>query len=163
WSPFLAGAGRGPRLRYSDPERQSSSSDAPYPPSQCEYAMQIVRALGPGLAGYVFGPGLPPRGQRAGVRPDPRTSPLIRASETYFPPSLRRHTLFLLMSDSPYYVNQLDAATREEYRWAHAKAAEVLEAARSAAMVAGSDFGSDDFIDRAHLSEAGGRKLADLV
>ena len=90
-------------------------------------------------------------------------APLIRALYACFPPSARRRSLFLVLSDNPHYVERLERPARDSYRWGMAKEAEVVEAAGFAALAVGSGFPAADYIDRCHLTEEGGRRLARCV
>ncbi|MBI1915736.1 MAG: hypothetical protein HYS12_13535 [Planctomycetes bacterium] len=160
WSPLLVAGVTAPHLVYAD---IGGPLEVSHPPAERERARRIVRGFAESLGPLVFGPSLPPRGQRKGLRPDPTQSPLVRDLETCFPAPTRRRTLILVTHDSPFYVNELAPAAREEYAWAVAKAAEVLEAAGYGALDVCGDFAVRDFDDQLHLSESGGNKLADRV
>jgi hypothetical protein len=69
----------------------------------------------------------------------------------------------LVMSDSPAFVERLQPRLRDDYHWVIAKFTEIGEAAGCETIAIGRDFAVDDFVDRCHLSEKGGRKLAQLV
>jgi len=160
WSPFLVAGVTSPHLVYAD---TGGPLEVSHPPSERERARRLVRGFADSLGGEVFGPALPPSGQRKGLRPNPGKSPLVHDFETSFPARTRPRTLILVTHDSPFYVNELEPVARAEYRWAVAKAAEVLEAAGFGTLDVGGDFAVRDFDDQLHLSESGGRKLADQV
>ena len=88
---------------------------------------------------------------------------MVRNLWECFPPPTRQRSLLLVMSDNPTYVNRLPDAVRADYRWGVVKLNEVIEAAGFAALAVGGDFAANDFIDRCHLSEKGGKALARTV
>ena len=65
-----------------------------------------------------------------------------------------------MLPDSPYYVERLAPDERARYRDVLRLAVACLERAGFAALEAGRGYGIEDFNDRCHLSEAGGRRLA---
>ena len=78
-------------------------------------------------------------------------------------PLLRPHTLILLNKNAPYYLDRLSPAERARDVSVYAACAQIFRDHGIACEVAGDDFESADYIDRAHLSAEGGRKLAQLV
>lgn len=88
---------------------------------------------------------------------------LIADIETSIVPSLRPHTLILLNKNAPYYLDRLKPEERAQDNSVYAACAQVFRDHGIACAVAGENFESLDYIDRAHLSADGGRKLARLV
>ena len=64
----------------------------------------------------VLGTPSPPAGARERVGQYLEQSPLVQTARACFPAPLRRHTLLLLLSESPYFVDELEPALRESYR-----------------------------------------------
>lgn len=83
--------------------------------------------------------------------------------EASFPPLLRPHTLMLLNKNAAYYLDRLSQAERERDAFVYASSAQIWREHGIACEVAGEGFEPVDYIDRAHLSSDGGRKLAPLV
>ena len=134
-----------PRKVYGDEERGGLVPfDSRYPPARDAIELAIVRyfsQIGPSL---YDGPQVPvPEGLRA-----------------VFPAPCRHRTLVLLCHESPYYVRRLTPEERARYRGAFAAAVPCLEDEGFAALQVGKDYTTDDYFDRCHLSEAGGRRLA---
>jgi hypothetical protein len=88
------------------------------------------------------------------------SAPVSVGLRACFPAACRRRTLLVVLPDSPYYVNRLTPAERANYREVLRLIAWSLGEAGFATLEAGRDFGVEDFIDRCHLSEEGGRRLA---
>jgi len=80
-----------------------------------------------------------------------------------FPTALRPRMVMLLSPASPYYRDQLTSDERARDRFAFAAYEEVWRRHGIACVTAGTDFTAADYLDRIHLSPAGGRKLAALV
>ena len=80
-----------------------------------------------------------------------------------FPPALRPRVLMLLSPASPYYRDRLTPAERARDHFAFAAYEEVWRRHGIACVTAGADFTAEDYLDRIHLSPAGGRKLAALA
>ncbi len=78
-------------------------------------------------------------------------------------PSLRPHTLIILNKNCPYYLNLLTASERARDTAVYADSAQIWRDHGIACAVSGEDYESIDYIDRAHLSSDGGRKVARLV
>src|SRR5207244_6152485 len=133
-----------------------------YPPGDYPRSMEILRNFSPS-ASHVFGGPWPLPADRDTVRPDPERATLVQLFRRCFPVFLRPRSLVLSVHDSPYYVAQLTAPERADYRFCHAMMARVLEAGGFAALDVGGDFAAADYLDRCHLSEEGGRKLARRV
>jgi hypothetical protein len=163
WTPQMAGKPfTAPRQTFADPEvRVRSVREARLEPD--ERSLDIVRGCAVGFPGLVLGKLLPPVGAREGVKLDPDLSPLARNARACFPPEVRSHSLLLVLRDSPHVVNRLEPPLKADYDWAQANAARMLELAGFASLAVGQDFTEDDFVDRCHLSEEGGRKLASKV
>lgn len=83
--------------------------------------------------------------------------------EASFPPLLRPRTLMLLGECASYYLDRLTPAERERDRIVYQACAQIWRDHGIACEVAGEGFAPVDYVDRAHLSRDGGRKLADLV
>src|SRR5581483_8679418 len=77
-----------------------------------------------------------------------------------FPDACRRRTLLVVLPDSPHFVRRLTPAEQTNYREVLRLMAWGLGQAGFATLEAGRDFGVDDFFDRCHQTEEGGRKLA---
>lgn len=78
-------------------------------------------------------------------------------------PALRPRTLVLLIENAPYYRDLLDPVEKEQAHFVQHAFARLWRDHGVACEVAGEDFTSLDYVDRAHLSGSGGRKLAELV
>jgi hypothetical protein len=88
------------------------------------------------------------------------SAPVPAGLRVCFPAACRRRTLLLVLPDSPHYVERLTPEERARYREVLRLATAGLERAGFTALEAGRDFGVEDFNDRCHLSEEGGRRLA---
>jgi lysophospholipase L1-like esterase len=150
WSPALAGAvWGGHKQNFWAARRRCELPEGPvpfearYPPALDAPSLEIVR--GWSVAAPLFaGGGAPvPAGLRA-----------------CFPEPCRRRALLVVLPDSPYYVEQLTPAERARYRDVLPVAVSGLEQAGFVALEAGRGYTVEDFFDRCHLSEEGGRRLA---
>jgi hypothetical protein len=151
WAPVLEYAvwhGRGrpfwaPRQRCELPEGGPPPMAARYPAALEALNMATVRGwsgYGPLFAGENA---VWPAGLRA-----------------CFPAPCRARTLLAVLPDSPYYVGRLTAEEQARYWEVQRLAVAGLRRAGFATVEAGRGYGVEDFNDRCHLSEAGGRRLA---
>lgn len=88
---------------------------------------------------------------------------MIADIEAAMVPPLRPRTLMLLNKNAPYYLDRLSPEERARDVFVYAACARIWRNHGIACEIAGEDFTSADYIDRAHLSGEGGRKLARLV
>jgi lysophospholipase L1-like esterase len=150
WAPPLDGAvwnGRprafwAPRQRCELPEVPMTAATR-YPAALDAQSMEILRfwsGLAPAFAGA--------------------SAPVPAGLRACFPAACRRRTLLLVLPDSPYYVERLTPAERANYREVLRVIAWGLGQAGFVTLEAGRGFGTEDFVDRCHLSEEGGRRLA---
>jgi hypothetical protein len=160
WAKLLL-QGYSARRRLIDPI--SAGEWERYPAHLHEESMGILRTFKDCCPSLLLGAPFPPPSQRAALRVDPESGTLVRSCREVFAPPLRSRMLILSMHDSPYYVEQLTPAEQVDYQFCHALMVRTLEAGGFAALEAGGNFGKDDFLDRCHLSEEGGRKLARQV
>jgi hypothetical protein len=152
WSPahvFSLWHGRpqpfwGPRRRCEWPEPGPLPLPLRYPAAWDAQALAVVRDWADHGAPFFVGPNAP-------------VPVLLRA---WFPAPCRGRTLLLVLPDSPYYVERLTPAERARYHEVLRLAVTVAEQTGFAALGAGRGYGVEDFNDRCHLSEAGGRRLA---
>jgi lysophospholipase L1-like esterase len=83
--------------------------------------------------------------------------------EAAFVPALRPRMLMLLIQNSAHHRNRLSPEEKSRDDLVYAASAQIWRDHGIACEVVGTDFAPVDFIDRAHLSSDGGRKLARLV
>jgi hypothetical protein len=151
WAPPLTGAVWGGRKQpFWAPRQRCELPDGPLPPEARypaeadAFSAEVVRVWSTLAPGFVGGASAPvPAGLRA-----------------CFPAACRRRTLLVVLPDSPYYVNRLTPAERANYREVLRLIAWGLGEAGFVTLEAGRGFGVEDFIDRCHLTEEGGRRLA---
>lgn len=79
------------------------------------------------------------------------------------PTPFRDVSLIVWIATSPFYANHLDDEARAGHDANMIAAAQAVRDAGFRAMEIGRDWSSDDYIDLGHLSEQGGRRLADAV
>ncbi len=80
-----------------------------------------------------------------------------------FPPALRARTLMVLSQNAPFYRSRLTPSELERDNIVFDACAKVWESVGVSTLVCGADFENIDFVDRTHLTQSGGRKLAELV
>ena len=80
-----------------------------------------------------------------------------------FPSLLRARTVLLLNQNAPVYRRQLSPSERARDEIVFAGYAQLWRDHGIACHIAGADFSDADFLDRTHLSAAGGEKLAQLT
>jgi hypothetical protein len=117
-----------------------------YPVAVEGIAMKIVGAWGAGGLGMVQG--------------GDRNCALARYVHDCFPEAVRPRTLILVIRDSPHYVSRLHSAEQARYAATFPATVRVLEANGLSALDVGGDYSDLDYVDRCHLSEQGGRRLA---
>ena len=78
----------------------------------------------------------------------------------FLPPVLRERTLLLAMRLAPDFVARLSPEEQADHDAAFAVLVGAVEKLGLAALAVEADYSAEDFVDRVHLSEAGGRKLA---
>jgi len=81
----------------------------------------------------------------------------------HIPERVRRLTLWVVLPESPFYVDQLSPERRARYRTFQPVMAQEMEQRGFSTLVCGMDFTADDYIDRVHLSPQGGVKLTQSV
>jgi hypothetical protein len=86
-------------------------------------------------------------------------APAIERLAVAIPEPDRRRTLLVAVPDNPYYVNQLASHEQALYREVFTVALGSLREAGFATLEVGRDYTEEDFADRCHLSEPGGRRL----
>jgi len=84
-------------------------------------------------------------------------------STQVFPPAMRARSLIVTIRQSPFYTDHFTAAERSAYDGNYAAVVDVLRRGEFHAADLGRDWAADDFVDGWHISEAGGRKLADAI
>jgi hypothetical protein len=100
---------------------------------------------------------------RGELRPLDRAfwGPVMRLVEEIVPPRLRAVTLAVVHLDSPFYLSRLSSDQRAHMlAQADFLATTLTEIGFRSTVVVGKDLGEDDYLDRAHLSVDGGRKMA---
>lgn len=161
WAPLLRN--HFPRPRQAIPDFYDVEAPAGRAPPPSEGDMKLLVSFAETAGAQAIGRPLPPPGERASLRSRPADSPLVRNLWRCFPPPTRQRSLILVISDNPTYVERLPPRTQDDYHWGFARLAEVIRAAGFPALAVGEDFSGDDFIDRCHLTEQGGRALAQAV
>jgi hypothetical protein len=91
---------------------------------------------------------------------DPEKSLMCQEFWASFPGPYRARTLVLIPHESPHYVRQLTPAEQDVYRDLAVRQVRILEAAGFASLEVGRGYTEEDFLDRCHLSETGGLRLA---
>jgi hypothetical protein len=147
WVPLPSGRFTRARQAIADPNIRSLKSDH-YLPAEDARSMEIVEEF----ARY-----------REALSLEEYRSQIISGLKACFPAPAQKRTLVLVMSDSPAFVERLKPRLKEDYHWAITKLTEIGQAAGCESLAVGGDFAVDDFVDRCHLSEKGGRKLAQLI
>jgi len=87
----------------------------------------------------------------------------LAASLDLLPDPVRTHLLVLAIRLSPYYTDHYVAAERAGYQENHRRLIDTLRGAGVRSMDVGEGWTGNDYVDGAHLSESGGRKLAAAV
>ena len=90
-------------------------------------------------------------------------STLANAARNCFPEPGRKRTLLLVLRDSPYYVTKLTHDEQAAYGETAATTVEGLKDVGFSAQEIGRNYSPDDYVDRCHLSEVGGKRLAEDV
>jgi hypothetical protein len=153
WTLMTRSAFTRPRRGFLDPDPgELVPSSQRYAPAFQEVSMTILR-------GWID------RGRSFGLAPADAAgrSCFEAAVKPSVPASLRGRTLFLVVHDNPYYVDQLAPVERAEYRASFAGAAQALREMGFAAVEIGRDYTVEEFYDRCHIGEAGGRRMANDV
>jgi lysophospholipase L1-like esterase len=146
-----------PRKRYTDPDLGPPPLAHRYPPAL--EAVESTRLHGwvrngrAMIRGYHLSPGQPDV-------LDPARSPMCQELSAAFPEPFRARTLLLIHSDSPHYLKQLTPTEQEAYHDLALRQVRVLEKAGFAALEVSHGYTEEDFVDRGHLSESGGLRLA---
>jgi hypothetical protein len=86
-----------------------------------------------------------------------------RALGAWIPSSDRKRTLVLCIPESPYYVHRLGSVEQAQYAEVISMAAAAFERGGFPALEVGKGYTVEDYFDRVHLSEQGGRRLAGEV
>jgi hypothetical protein len=146
-----------PRKRYADP-------DLGPPPMAARYRPELEAVESTRLHGWLRNGGAMIRGYHlAPGQPDvldPSRSPMCQELWGAIPGPFRARTLLLIHSDSPHYLKQLTPAEQEAYHDLAVRQVRVLELAGFASLEVGHGYGIEDYVDRAHLGESGGLKVA---
>jgi hypothetical protein len=148
WAPDLSPTINRPRKRYADPDGAVG-----HPTGQVAVVLDaqntdIVRSF-LAAASYAEGP--------------VDDCYLARCIRDCFPEAARRRSLMLVVRDSPRYVGRLSPVEQTAYAAIFPAWVRVLEANGMAALDIAGDYSEQDFADRCHLSEQGGRRLAQDV
>ncbi len=152
WSPFVGPSFTKPRRKYSDLDPGPNLPfETRYTPALHEWSMYVLRGWTAGTEALVAG------------KDADGTPALEKNLLPCFPPDTRERTLLLAVWDSPYYYAQLDSAEQQRYAATFGALVPALERLGFAALEVGEDYTVDDFYDRCHLSEQGGRRLAEEV
>lgn len=88
---------------------------------------------------------------------------LTREIGASLPPALRPRTIAVLTQNAKYYRDRFTPSELARDRVIFDAAAAVWRAVGASAIVVGEDFENPDFSDRTHLTETGGRKVAEHV
>ncbi len=146
-----------PRKRYADPGPEPPPLAQRYLPSQEAAEVGRLRTLAQVGADFVRGYALAPGQPDV---PDPERSPMCRQMWAAFPEPFRARTLVLIAHESPHYLRQLTPAEQGAYRDLAVRQVRLLEKAGFPALEVGRAYDEENFVDRCHLSETGGLKLA---
>ena len=159
WSPVNARFTTAPRKFYPDSE-QPPPLEKRYPPETEEFCMKVARGWAALASGTKHTDGTNPT---ANVQMHPFFSGLASSAKHCVPESGRARTLLLVMRESPYYLNKLNPAEQDAFGEACQTAVRVLEEVGFSAQEIGRNYTPEDFVDRCHLSETGGKHLAEDV
>jgi hypothetical protein len=103
------------------------------------------------------------RAVRSEIHPpdSPHLESVGRVAAQLTPPRLRAVSLVVVNRASPHYFNRLEPSEREAWNaQAQAQCRQLMRHGFNRAIVAADDFDDNDYVDRVHLSVAGGQKLA---
>ena len=162
WTPLL------PCKPFTTPRCKLPDTGMPLPEElrrralEDPVSLEIVRGVATNIRNRVYGSPVPP-GPRDALRSSVEQSVLIQGELACFPEAVRSHTLLLVLYDNPTVIERLPADLQVDYHWALTRAAALLQEAGFAALNVGGDFVAEDFADRCHLTEKGGRTLARRV
>jgi hypothetical protein len=87
-------------------------------------------------------------------------APLLAEYEARLPDRLRERTLFVLRLEATYYRNLLTEQERAQYEQVYRGIVAELDRAGLNAQLVGLDWAVEDYVDRSHIGERGGAKLA---
>lgn len=118
-----------------------------FPESTREFEMRVLRA--------VFGT------QAAAALERGEGGDLVRAEyEAFLPTILRERTLYVFRLEATQYRQRLTSDEQARYERTYEGFAHALTEGGLHAVLVGKDWTDEDYFDRSHLSEAGGRRLA---
>jgi hypothetical protein len=147
WSPLVSSSILRARKQYPDPEvGPLVPFELRYPPQIEAVAMEQVRG------GIRWKPSF------EGAQPH-----AARALRAWIPGPDRKRTLVLCIPENPYYVRRLGSVEQAQYAEVFTMAAASFEWGGFTAMEVCKGYSVDDYFDRVHLSEQGGRRLAGEV
>jgi hypothetical protein len=141
WNPCLGDRFHEARHKLPDPE-PGATAMAPVSAEQEEREVALIRQI-------------------ACRRKDVELN--VRQCQTCCPPSMRARTLFLILHDNPKYLARLTDDERQGYLGFPSRMVIALREGGFEADKFGQDYPADHFLDRCHLTEPGGRQLAEDV
>ncbi|MDX2185889.1 MAG: hypothetical protein SFV32_03065 [Opitutaceae bacterium] len=145
--------------RGSIPDREPDSDREPlakrYRPEAFDIEMQITR----GFSELAMERGPDGRWREA----EGRKAEFSRYLRSLRPDDLKKKTLIVTSSNSPYYLSRLTPEEQERDRAALEASAAAWEREGYYGMHYGAGFTETDFVDRTHLTATGGAKLAKQV
>jgi hypothetical protein len=146
-----------PRCRFDDPDRGAG-------PLECRYPRDWNKCLVDKLRGVLKGTCVRDDAGTLAVAHAPEYwSGFERSAATSFPSPTRARTLFVVLSNSPYYVRQLNPDEQTCYSDLRRTTVQHLQSLQFSALEFGADCTPADFGDYGHLAASGGAKLADVV
>ncbi len=86
---------------------------------------------------------------------------VAKAYAALAPDALRHRTLYVLRLEGTYYRKRLSTDEQTAYLEIHKRYADAVRQGGMHALVFGENYADKDYFDRSHLSESGGRKLAE--
>jgi hypothetical protein len=85
---------------------------------------------------------------------------LAKRYRQFMPTALQQRTLFVIRYESPFYRNRLTTDESKLYQGVIRRLPQVLGGDDFRVQLVGGSYTKEDYIDRSHFSEQGGRKLA---
>ncbi len=85
---------------------------------------------------------------------------LAKLYRKFVPTALQHRTLFVFRSEGVYFLERLPLAEQERYRVVLHRLPQALDSEDFRVRVVGENYTVNDYVDRSHFSEQGGRKLA---
>jgi hypothetical protein len=85
---------------------------------------------------------------------------LAKRYRQFVPTALQQRSLFVFRYESPFYRDRLSPEDRKHYEGVIRRLPQVLDGEDFQVQLVGENYTKEDYIDRTHFSEQGGRKVA---